>query len=273
MIGRVQPPGVSAAVANPGDPGGAGRYGLGVTRPRSFLTDGDHYDACHAYLVADLPFWTSLVAPGMRVLELGCGTGRVAVPLAAAGAVVTGLEVSPALLARARGKSREVEWVRGDMRSFALGRRFDLVAIAFNTLLVLVERAHVLACLACVRDHLVSGGRLVIDTVLVQAERIAGAGVDEPLTSYRTSDGVDVRVTRRCSYDMVRQLRRVELTIHSSDRAEPEHDVLETHIAFPWELALLLEGAGFQIDATYGDYAGGPLVATSRRCLLVASLP
>src|SRR5262245_10544231 len=128
--------------------------------PRSFLTDGVHYDACHATLVADVGFWTSLVAPGTRVLELGCGTGRIAIQLAGAGAIGTGLDASPGLLAHARGKSAAVEWIEADMRGFALARAdYDLVAIPYNTINVLTRRDDTLACLARARDHLVPGGR------------------------------------------------------------------------------------------------------------------
>ncbi len=76
---------------------------------------------------------------GGSVLELGSGTGNKLIPIASDGHPCTGLELSPDMLAEARRKADErgvdVEWVQGDMRRFDLGRTFDLVVIAANSLL------------------------------------------------------------------------------------------------------------------------------------------
>jgi SAM-dependent methyltransferase len=80
---------------------------------------------------------------GGRVLELGCGTGHKLIPIASDGRPCAGLDFSADMLAEARRKADErgvaVEWVRGDMRAFDLGRTFDFVFIAANSLLHLHE--------------------------------------------------------------------------------------------------------------------------------------
>jgi SAM-dependent methyltransferase len=242
-----------------------------MTRPASFVTDGAHYDACHASLTSDLSFWISCVRPGMRVLELGCGTGRVAIPLAQAGAIVTGLDASPAMLARARAKSSEVTWVEGEMTSFALADRYELVILAFNTLNVLLTPAAMLACVERAREHLAASGRLIVDIQVPRPAKLLDSTTDEPVTSYRL-DTVDVRITARRAYDPSRQLRRLALTIHRSDRAEPAHDVLETHVTFPCELVWLVERAGLVIEAIYGDHSRGPISETAP-CHIVVARP
>ena len=77
--------------------------------------------------------------PGGRVLELGCGTGHKLIPIASDGHPCVGLDFSSDMLAEARRKADErgvaVEWVHGDMRDFDLGRTFDFVFIAANSLL------------------------------------------------------------------------------------------------------------------------------------------
>jgi SAM-dependent methyltransferase len=81
--------------------------------------DGAHYDRLFGPGYVD--FWLSRAqAAGGPVLELGCGTGKLAVPLAEAGFSVVGLDNSPALLEFAAGKSDAVRWIDGDMRSFDL---------------------------------------------------------------------------------------------------------------------------------------------------------
>src|SRR3954453_6811917 len=92
---------------------------------------------------------------GGCVLELGCGTGHKLIPIASDGHPCVGLELSPQMLAEARRKAGErgveMEWVQGDMREFDLGRRFDLVLIAANSLLHLHRAEDVVACFRSVR--------------------------------------------------------------------------------------------------------------------------
>src|SRR6187401_2685965 len=80
---------------------------------------------------------------GGQVLELGCGTGHKLIPIASDGHSCVGLDRSPDMLAEARRKVDEsgvaVEWVQGDMTAFDLGRTFDFVFIAANSLLHLHE--------------------------------------------------------------------------------------------------------------------------------------
>src|SRR3954452_4291057 len=87
---------------------------------------------------------------GGSVLELGCGTGNKLIPIASDGHPCVGLELSPDMLGEARRKADErgveLEWVQGDMREFDLGRTFDLVIIASNSLLHLHEAQDLVDC-------------------------------------------------------------------------------------------------------------------------------
>jgi ubiquinone/menaquinone biosynthesis C-methylase UbiE len=121
--------------------------------------------------MGDVPFYLELAreaaALGQPVLELGCGTGRVTIPIAQAGVEVVGLDNAPAMLNVARRKAAaaalDVRWVQGDMRSFALDQRFGLVIIPFRSFLHLLTEADQLNCLACIRKHLLPGGRLALN--------------------------------------------------------------------------------------------------------------
>jgi SAM-dependent methyltransferase len=117
---------------------------------------------------ADLPLWRELAARGAapgescRVLDLGCGTGRVSLDLAAEGHRVTGLDLDPRLTAelrrRAAAQHVAVGGITGDARSFRFGRRFDLVLAALQFLQLLTGREERIAALVCVRAHLADGG-------------------------------------------------------------------------------------------------------------------
>eukprot|EP01032_Pedospumella_encystans_P035134 gene35134-39742_t len=116
---------------------------------------------------------------GGSVLELGSGTGRTLIPIAADGHPSVGLELSPDMLAEAQRKAAErgvdVDWVQGDMRDFDLGRRFDLVIIAANSLLHLHDADDLVSCFRSVSRHLAAGARLVFDVFNPSVHVLAGA--------------------------------------------------------------------------------------------------
>jgi SAM-dependent methyltransferase len=122
---------------------------------------------CGSYR-ADLPLWRELAEraarPGgpCRVLDLGCGTGRVSLDLASRGHRVTGLDLDRRLAAelhrRAEAANVTAGAVVGDVRAFDLGRRFDLVLAAMQMLQLLVAADERVAALQNARDHLRKGG-------------------------------------------------------------------------------------------------------------------
>ncbi len=129
------------------------------------------YDAIYADR-DDIGFWQALAADANGpVLELGCGTGRVLLPLARAGLEITGLDFSAAMLARCRARlgaeppevRGRVRLVEADMTSFDLGRRFAAITCPFGGFQQLRTVEQQLACLDRCREHLLPGGTLVLD--------------------------------------------------------------------------------------------------------------
>lgn len=119
--------------------------------------------------VQDLPFYVELAAraPG-RVLELGCGTGRLVEPMALRGAHVVAVDHDPAMLAVLRTRIDELEDVRVDIVRGSLDEvgpigAVGMAAIAFNTLLHLPDLEAVTRCLRGLRKRLVKGGWLALD--------------------------------------------------------------------------------------------------------------
>jgi SAM-dependent methyltransferase len=111
----------------------------------------------------DLPLWRALAAEtGGPVLDVGAGTGRVSLDLAAAGVPVVALDVEAALLAAARRRAAGAtfETVVADARRFALGRRFSLIVVPMQTLQLLGGSAGRAAFLRRAREHLRPGGLL-----------------------------------------------------------------------------------------------------------------
>lgn len=146
-----------------------------VTRP--YYASGGasalHYDlvtAEDAALAGDIDIYAGLVPAGGAVLELGCGTGRVAIPLAERGFAVTGLDIAPSMLAQAEAKraglpaevAARLRFVRGDLRSLALGREFDAILVTYYTLAHLQPSVAWKQAIAGMARHLAPGGRIAL---------------------------------------------------------------------------------------------------------------
>ncbi len=124
----------------------------------------------------DVGFWLGIArsappeAPG--VLELACGTGRVTLPLAAAGCEMVGLDIDVGALEVARERRGGAQWpllVAADMRRFTLHRRFGAVVIPYNSFQLLVQPADAASCLRTVVDHLAPGGTFALEVTDFQA--------------------------------------------------------------------------------------------------------
>src|SRR5690606_8126514 len=138
---------------------------------RDHYEDAALYDYEYRRRRADVSFYVDLAAqhlggePG-RILELACGSGRLTAPLVRRGHSVLGLDTSASMLARARARVARLglaardraAFVRADMRRFALGARFPLIVMAFNSFEHLYTRVDVAQCLERVREHLEPGG-------------------------------------------------------------------------------------------------------------------
>jgi SAM-dependent methyltransferase len=130
----------------------------------------------------DVRFWLEVARarPG-PCLELACGTGRVAAPLAAAGVDVVGLDINPAMLAMASRRQSGALFVVSDMRRFALHRRFGAVLIPYNSIQLLTNPADQTECLAASAAHLADGGVVGLEVTDFQAGATQTLVADEVL--------------------------------------------------------------------------------------------
>ena len=205
---------------------------------------------------------------GGDVLELGCGTGQKLIPIASEGRSCVGLDLSADMLAEARRKADErgvtVEWVQGDMRSFDLGRTFDFVFIAANSLLHLHRAEDLVSCFRSVRRHLAPGARFVFDVFNPSVRLLAGAdGVRRTRESFRDPERGDISVDVAETYDASAQVTRG--TWYLSTGAEPDFVVLPLEIRsiFPQELPLLVSLGGLRLVERFGDWARRPFAGDS----------
>ena len=222
----------------------------------------------------------ALAASG-PVLELGCGTGRVLVPLAHDGRQVTGLELSEAMLAKARSKvdaaelSDRITLVQGDMRDFDLSESFALAIIPINTFMHCYDIHQQLACLRCTRRHLQPGGCLVVDVyhpdpqALLESDgRLVSEGsVIDP----QTGCTLHRLYTRRV--DLATKMQHITFIIDEIDalgRARQTLLPLNMRFVYRYEMELLLRAADFSLEAVYGSYDLEPFDSSSDKMIFVA---
>ncbi len=225
----------------------------------------------------DVALWLRLARarPG-RILELGCGTGRVLLPLARAGFAVDGLDHDAGMLARAGRRlaaepALQITLHRGDLVDFELPARYSLILAPCNTLASL-DPAEVAGTLAAAHRHLEGQGLFAAE--LPARVDMQDVDDDEPLEAFHEPErGVPVQVYARQSW-LENPARAVVLW--SYDELLPDGRVVRTqvpatyYLRTPETMADLLRQAGFESAAAFGDYDLSPLGADSPRVLVLA---
>ena len=223
---------------------------------------------------ADVAFFVDEAArSGGPVLELGCGTGRVLLPIAALGIPCVGLDASPAMLAALRAKNPppNLELIEGRMESFDLGgRQFPLVICPFRAFQHLLDVPSQLAALANVRRHLAPGGAFAFDLFDPKLAVLAAPSPDERLEATFMLDGVETRRFGRARTDQAAQV--LEVTF----RFEPPQGVGSTTVRLRWfyryEIEHLLARAGFTDLTIYGGFDRRPW-QPERETVIIARAP
>jgi SAM-dependent methyltransferase len=261
-----------------------GHSAAGEGRPMYDQIAG-YYDLLHSGLVEDIKFLSMLAeASEGPVLELGCGTGRLLLPLARKGRLVVGVDGSQVMLEIARAKiAREskavraaITLIRSDITGVSLPERYGLAVIGYNTAMHLGPDA-LTACLNSVRHHLLPGGTLFVDVdnptvvhdpgqdgLLLLERMVFDQERDEMVVLSISSVGDGQRQTRETSWIVdasPAQGGPVRRTIARST----------LHYYFAHQLQQILRTAGFDLVAQYGDYDRSAYDADeSPRLLLLA---
>jgi SAM-dependent methyltransferase len=215
------------------------------------------------------------------ILELGCGTGRVLVPLAREGHQITGLELSDAMLAEVQAKidaehlSERVSLVQGDMRAFDIPARFGLAIVPINTFMHCYDTQQQLSCLRCTRRHLQSGGQLVVDVYHPDPQSLLEADgrlVSEGITrNPKTGHTIQRLYTRRL--DVASQTQHVTYILDEIDATGAVRRTMfpfRMRYVFRYEMELLLQASGYNLEAVYGSYELEPFDTGSERMIFVA---
>ena len=196
------------------------------------------------------------LAAGGRALEFAVGTGRIALPLAARGVGVTGIDNSEAMLARLREKpgAERVEAIAGDMAATRVEGEFTLVYLVFNTIFNLTTQDGQVACFENAAAHLARGGRFVIEARVPELQRLP---LGQTVLPWRADpDGLSYYV-----YDVVTQRLSGQHYYIEDERIRASPT--EMRYAWPSELDLMARLAGLHLEHRWGGWGGEPFTALS----------
>ncbi len=233
------------------------------------------YDCENREFGPDGPFYLALAQRlGGPVLEIGCGTGRITIPLAQQGMAITGLDITPGMLERAKRKagSLPIRWVNADARSFRLESKYRFIFESGATFQHMLSRADQEGMLARVREHLERQGRLVLSCRMLRPESLASQESEEAWYSYTDEAGREVRVSGIASYDALTQVMTETAFRRWRDEAGQEvvrRVPLSLRYTFPQEMEALLHYNGLAVVERYGDWDSSPLGNESKSMILV----
>jgi SAM-dependent methyltransferase len=260
------------------------------------LIDHDNLDAfadAEGYDVADPTdtggaFYRALAQEaGGPVLEIGCGTGRITIPIAQLGFPVTGLDIVPGMIERARRKSEGLpaRWVVGDGRSFHLDELFHLIFLTGNVFQFFLTNADQAALLERVHAHLPPEGLFAFETrnprwpgLATRPEPYEGMFFyleswleERAAETSLDAQGRTVRSSYTQVYDHVAQILHLTGYRRWYEGEQEQTQVTRTALryTFPQELTALLHAHGFAIIRQYGDWNYEPLTEASPSIIVV----
>ena len=237
--------------------------------PQTYDLEVENYDEDRPLIEQ----WARLL--GEPLLDLACGTGRMALRMAAQGYQVTGVDIVPEMIAQARQKATEraasVEWVVADARAFHLQKQFPFIFMLCNAWQFFLTREDQEAMLACVREHLQPEGCFLFETRNPSPRNLLQVHHPVP-KKYTAPDGKQLVAVEEQYYDPMTQIQHY--TRHLTflyPGGQKEGKMLRTALryVFPQEMETLLYYNGFQIRSCYGNWQQEPLTATSPAMIYV----
>jgi SAM-dependent methyltransferase len=210
-------------------------------------------------------FLAALAGDG-RALELGIGTGRIAVPLARRGVPVHGIELSKAMAARLRAKpgAEDIGVTIGDFATTTVEGTFSVGYLVFNTIGNLTTQSAQVACFQNVATHLEPGGCFVIETGIPQLQRLPPGETMRVFDASETHWGVD-------EYDVANQ----RLVSHHFELVDGRFELASIPFRYTWpaELDLMAQLAGMSLRERWSGWKREPFTSESRKHVSVWEKP
>lgn len=245
-----------------------------------YAIDARYYDAMHGDFREDTGLWLSFAGRTDRpVLEVGCGTGRIALELARAGHNVTGVDPSPAMLQVARGKAEadalDITFIEGRVLELSLERdHYGLILVPLDVFLYCQDGETQVATLRSLCRALVFNGLIAID-LPGPAQGLDADSNGQPVLVFSGETGAGERFD--CYHlhedDLALQTRHLRVTYETTGQDGLVRRRVSEHLlryVYRFEFEYLLDRAGLALADVYGDYDLGPLTNGSERMIAIA---
>jgi SAM-dependent methyltransferase len=242
-------------------------YGASFFGEREAAVYDDHVaDMFDPAVVTPVAEMLAGLAAGGRALEMGIGTGRIALPLAARGVRIHGIDASVAMVARLRAKpsSDAIDVTIGDFATTHVDGQFALVYLIFNTIFNLKTQDEQVACFQNAAAHLDSGGHFVIELGVPDLQRLPPG---QDVFVYR----VDARTMSFDVYDVVTQ--RLTSNHFVVDDGRVSSYPVDGRYAWPAELDLMARIAGLRLRERWAGWKREPFTSLSRSHVSVYQKP
>ncbi|MEJ8307185.1 class I SAM-dependent methyltransferase [Saccharibacillus sacchari] len=225
----------------------------------------ERYDLENEHWKPELPMLLEYAkAAGSIVLEIACGTGRTAIPLAENGYSVIGVDLHEGMLELARRKAKaqnvEVHWIAGDISKLYLPSPVDFAYMTGNGFQHFLTNEDQNALLAAVSKNLQKGGTFLFDTRFPGTEELMQPETEEYWRTAVEADGTESRLYTIARYDALTQVQHYT-TIRRKNKGSEERTRIDLRYTYPQELQRLLDQAGFEIEGLFSDWQRSPLAS------------
>ena len=224
------------------------------------------YDAIHHDYTWDFKLIRSIAENiDGPILELASGTGRLSKDIVRLGLNYTGLELSQPFLDTSKEKIGDsARFIKGDMRDFSLGEKFNFIFIGFNSFLHNLTIEDAQSCLRCVNTHLYDRGCFLVsifipDPIFLYREK------DKlyPATDYFEFKNSTCRIMEKNQYNSQSQINELTWVVEKDGEIAKEEYHYSMRMFYPHEMDIILSESGFIINEKLGDYDGSPMDAES----------
>jgi len=216
------------------------------------------YDLCTKNKKDDIPFYLHWAnhCKG-KVLEIACGTGRIAEPLINSGYNYTGLDLSPTFIYQSQKKYSKGNFICGDMRNFSLDQQFDLIIFPFNSFLHLLIEKDMRSCLKSIKKHLSMDGLFVLDIFIPDPEflyrdpkkKYKEMTIDHPTEGKYT-------IWQVSQFDEQKEINHIHWFFENERNNIIYEYEFDMRMIYPDTMDRVLIESGFIINEKKGDYNG-----------------
>jgi len=245
----------------------------------------DIYDKVYAWKSDDIQFYVDQARiSGGPILELGCGTGRITIPIAMSGLEIIGLDSSGKMLETAKTKisktpgiEKNIELIDGDMTTFSIDRQFSLIIIPFNGFLSLLTIADQRRCLENIKAHLIPDGRLIFDVFVPDLDTLT----DNTRTAVHSWDTLDIGTGNKLviwdqsRFDNYNQIMNVRMIIEELGQngflLNKIYRDFQLRYSHRFELQYLMELTGYNMLELYGNFSNQPIDSESTEMVWMLS--